>query len=229
MKKYILYKHTFPNGKVYIGITSKNTAELRWKKGRGYSTQERMAKAIKEFGWDNIKHEILLSNIPEEEVTRIEQETISFYKSNNPQYGYNILSGGLDSFQKEGNSVLMYDLNGKYLRSFLTILDACDFLGVQSGGSISAACRGERKSIYGYQWRYYQEDFPEEIEPLDFYSSKRIKKVDQYTLTGEYIQTYDSISVAAKELGKNIGPDIGKVCCGKRKTAGGFIWKYHLE
>lgn len=72
MKKYILYKHTFPNGKVYIGITSKNTAELRWKKGRGYLTQEKMAKAIKEFGWDNIKHEILLSDIPEEKITQIE-------------------------------------------------------------------------------------------------------------------------------------------------------------
>lgn len=49
----------------------------------------------------------------------------------------------------------MYDLNGKYLRSFLTILDAYDFLGVEGGGSIAAVCRGERKSIYGYQWRYY--------------------------------------------------------------------------
>lgn len=36
MKKYFLYKHTFPNGKVYIGITSRVNPERRWLGGRGY-------------------------------------------------------------------------------------------------------------------------------------------------------------------------------------------------
>lgn len=33
---YCVYKHTTPNGKVYIGITSKNPLK-RWNNGIGYS------------------------------------------------------------------------------------------------------------------------------------------------------------------------------------------------
>lgn len=32
---YKVYKHTFPNGKKYIGIT-KLTVENRWRSGKGY-------------------------------------------------------------------------------------------------------------------------------------------------------------------------------------------------
>lgn len=33
--KYVVYKHTCPNGKVYIGITSQKP-EHRWKKGKTF-------------------------------------------------------------------------------------------------------------------------------------------------------------------------------------------------
>lgn len=32
--------HKFPNNKVYIGITSKNSVKKRWLHGRGYKTQQ---------------------------------------------------------------------------------------------------------------------------------------------------------------------------------------------
>jgi len=35
MKNYIVYKHTAPNGKIYIGVTSQK-ANQRWKNGFGY-------------------------------------------------------------------------------------------------------------------------------------------------------------------------------------------------
>ena len=225
MKNFILYKHTFPNGKVYIGITSKETAELRWRGGRGYQTQTLLANAIKEFGWENIQHEILYKNIPEEEISALEQAVIKEYKANCRDYGYNILEGGLDGYVRVGQSVLMYDLNGNFVRSFLTILDACDFLGVGQGGSISAACQGKRVSMYGYQWRFYQEDYPIKIEAVDLASSRRVKQIKQYTKDGEYIQTFSSIVEASKATGAG-GPDIGKVCAGKRKSAGGYCWRY---
>lgn len=34
-KKFCVYEHLFPNGKRYIGITSKNL-EARWENGNGY-------------------------------------------------------------------------------------------------------------------------------------------------------------------------------------------------
>ena len=50
------------------------------------------------------------------------------------------------------------------------------------------------------------------------------KKVSQYDLKGNYIQTYNSMTEAKNKNG-NIR-HIGEVCNGYRKQAGGFIWKY---
>lgn len=92
-KAYLVYKHTTPNNKVYIGITSCKKAEHRWRNGNGYS-QQFFWRAIKKYGWDNIKHEVLFSNLTKEQAEQKEIELIKFYKSNNSLYGYNIENGG---------------------------------------------------------------------------------------------------------------------------------------
>lgn len=56
------------------------------------------------------------------------------------------------------------------------------------------------------------------------YSDKK-KRVAQYTLKGEYIQTFPSISAAAKEINSNTS-NISGVCTGRRKSCKGYIWKY---
>lgn len=89
---YYVYKHTAPNGKIYIGITKSNPI-LRWKNGKGYRTQV-FYRAILKYGWDNIKHEILYNNLTKEDAEIIERKLIKEYKANNPQYGYNVDNGG---------------------------------------------------------------------------------------------------------------------------------------
>jgi hypothetical protein len=79
--KYYLYRWTFPNGKVYVGISF--DVSVRWSgNGRNYRYQE-VYQYIEEFGWENIKREVLLC-LPdtEENVTairRLEQEFIHAY------------------------------------------------------------------------------------------------------------------------------------------------------
>lgn len=51
------------------------------------------------------------------------------------------------------------------------------------------------------------------------------RTVKQYDLNGNYIQTFEYISDATKKLNINCSSIIS-VCKGKRKTAGGYIWKY---
>ena len=46
---YSVYKHTAPNGKVYIGITSADVKD-RWKNGYGYYRNEHFFKAITKYG-----------------------------------------------------------------------------------------------------------------------------------------------------------------------------------
>ena len=58
MGDYVVYKHTSPSGKVYIGITGQDI-HRRWRNnGEGYRGQL-FYNAIKKYGWENISHEIL--------------------------------------------------------------------------------------------------------------------------------------------------------------------------
>lgn len=89
---WIVYKHTFPNGKVYIGITGQKTYK-RWKYGKGYTTLI-MQNAIQKYGWNNVIHEILFDNLTQEEAELKEVELIKKYRSNEYEYGYNLATGG---------------------------------------------------------------------------------------------------------------------------------------
>ena len=56
-------------------------------------------------------------------------------------------------------------------------------------------------------------------------SEAHSKKVLQFTKSGEFIKEWPSIREASKQLKINFG-NICSCCNGKRKSAGGFIWKY---
>ena len=88
---YSVYKHTDPNGKIYIGV-AKDTIK-RWAGGHGYNGQE-LGEAIKKYGWNNFKHEILFENLTKEEASNIERKLILEYDSTNPEKGYNRRAGG---------------------------------------------------------------------------------------------------------------------------------------
>lgn len=92
-ENYTVYKHIFPNNKIYIGIT-KQKLERRWSKGKGYKLCPLMNKAIEKYGWNNIKHEILFTGLSKEQAEQKEIQLIKEYKCNNRKYGYNIENGG---------------------------------------------------------------------------------------------------------------------------------------
>lgn len=76
-----VYKHTFPNGAVYIGKTDMNP-EHRWLNGWGYRNCPLMFNAIIQFGWDNVEHEILADNLTPDEALELETKEIQkHYKS----------------------------------------------------------------------------------------------------------------------------------------------------
>lgn len=91
METYCVYIHTFPNNKNYIGIT-KNIERRFGKDGKGYYTQPKMRKAIEKYGWENVKHRILLDGLTKEQAEKAEQEFIIAYDS--IRKGYNITIGG---------------------------------------------------------------------------------------------------------------------------------------
>jgi len=71
----VVYKHICPDGMVYIGIT--NNIEDRWENnGIKYHDNKVFTDAIKKFGWENIKHEIIAFNVSEEDAHLLEQQLI---------------------------------------------------------------------------------------------------------------------------------------------------------
>ena len=90
---WIVYKHTTPSGKVYIGMTNQKP-EYRWNHGRGYKNNKYFYNAIKKYGWDNIKHEILFSDLTKEEASETERRCINEYNSTDAKCGYNLTTGG---------------------------------------------------------------------------------------------------------------------------------------
>lgn len=114
MGKYTVYRHTFPNNKTYIGITSLKV-EKRWKNGKGYEKCPLMNRAIQKYKWHNIKHDILYTNLSKEEAEKLEIELIKEYKSNNIKYGYNIANGGnsVGMHSEETKKILSEGKKGK--------------------------------------------------------------------------------------------------------------------
>ena len=93
-RNWKVYKHTSPNGKVYIGITGQKL-ERRWRNGNGYKRCSIFWRAIEKYGWNNIEHEKMAEGLTKEEAEKMEIELISQYKSNRCEFGYNSASGGL--------------------------------------------------------------------------------------------------------------------------------------
>ena len=123
----------------------------------------------------------------------------------------------------KAKTVYQFSIDNQLLRSYSSISEAIQALQKENPkahtSNICYACNGKINSAYGYKWSYESK----------IYSNTTIKhtKVNQYDLSGKYIQTFDTQSAACQAIGlKNIS-SITQVCRGKHKTAGGFIWRYY--
>jgi group I intron endonuclease len=94
---FCVYIHTAPNGKKYVGITSKKP-ERRWQNGTGYKSNAHFFNAIKKYGWDNFAHEVVFEKLSSDAAKRIEQYLIQTFKSHEYAYGYNRSLGGESGF-----------------------------------------------------------------------------------------------------------------------------------
>lgn len=82
-----VYVHTCPNGKKYVGIA--DNPETRWANGHGYADNAPFAADIRAYGWDNIKHEIIVAYEEREEALCKEAALIYQLNTIDPQRGYN--------------------------------------------------------------------------------------------------------------------------------------------
>ena len=91
---YCVYVHIFPNGKVYVGVTG-DIPERRWGANGCNYKNPYIKNAIKKYGWQNIKHEIICDGLTMEQASDMEIEMIKKFNSANRMFGYNISFGGI--------------------------------------------------------------------------------------------------------------------------------------
>ena len=78
-KEYCVYVHIFPNEKRYVGQT-KQKPEYRFNNGEGYNGCPYMYRAIQKYGWENVRHEILIDGISAEQADYYEKYYIALYQ-----------------------------------------------------------------------------------------------------------------------------------------------------
>ena len=89
---FIVYMHTLA-GKSYIGQTCQPLHQRTKRDFSGYKDQAYWWNAIQKYGYENIKTEVLYSNLSHAEADRYESLCIDRYNTIRP-YGYNLQGGG---------------------------------------------------------------------------------------------------------------------------------------
>lgn len=233
---YTVYKHTTPNGKVYIGITSQKPT-ARWNEGKSYLKQKYFGSAILKYGWENIKHEILFEDLTKEEACKKEIELIAEYKSNQKEFGYNLSSGGefggkgvrlSEETRNKMSESRKGDKNcnfGKHLSKItkekLRLSHLRENLSQETLDKMSKNNCGRCKEKH---WNYGNKYSMEQRKKLSESHKHEMKKV----ICLETKCIYDSISEASRQTKINRG-NISNVCHNRQSLAGGFHWKYYDE
>lgn len=108
--------------------------------------------------------------------------------------------------------------SGEVVKIWDSQIEACEFYN-GNHSLISDAIR--RNSITkGYYWKFEDDNTPLIKKKNPF--SKEVEQIDKNTL--EVIKVWDSLSEVERQLNISVS-NISSVCKGKRKTAGGFIWR----
>lgn len=153
---YCVYVHIFPNGKLYFGVTSQPPIKRWYSNGTGYKKCPLMYKAIIKYGWENINHLILISDINKELAVELEKFLIKTFKTNDYKFGYNLTTGGdgLDGYihSKETREKRSLSLKGKNKLSKKVIVDGVIYCSVTEcskhigipQSTLSRYLRGER-------------------------------------------------------------------------------------
>ena len=209
-----VYMHTvIANGKRYIG-QCKGDPKTRWgSSGHRYKSQL-FYYAIQKYGWQNIIHEIIATNLTQEEADKLEKELIAKYKTADRKYGYNIEKGGKEgsgagSFGKDnGNSriVICLETNRQWESSSLCAKD----IGVNLASLQESLYNGYR--CKGLHFKYIDDN-------------NYIPKNPHSVTCIETGQIWNTVQECAAEIG--VTPrTVWRYCSGKRNSPPNRTYKY---
>ena len=248
MGNYTVYRHVAPNGKMYVGITGRKPYK-RWKGGYGYQHNDYFFHAIQKYGWDNFRHDILLTGLTAEQASLAERLFIGYWKTNDVNHGYNFESGGLTLCEHSDISKQKMSISRKGVK--FSEEHKKKISEAQSGcrnhnygkttpedvkKKISESTKGERNHFYG---KHHTEETKRKISQAKQNISdetrrkmserrpkKRVVQIDKNQ--NIIVNIFESMHEAERVTGIR-NDHICECCRGKGKTAGGYKWKYYDE
>jgi len=239
---YIYLLTNLINNKKYVGQTISKNINNRWncyKKMVECSIGRCLYNAFIKYSIKSFKFEIICICF-DEDCNRYEEEYIKKLNTIVPN-GYNLQSGG-NNRRQHPESILKKTISMKNSDKY-----------EEYKKNISIRMRGENNPNFGKKISEEQkiktretlknnkvikeksEETKKKISDSlkKYYSenniSKLSKKIEKYSLDDKYIETYNSLSEASRNVENGYPTNIGKCCSNKYphyKTYKGFIWKY---
>lgn len=108
--------------------------------------------------------------------------------------------------------VNQYTLEGEFVKTHESISKAAEAMCVDRT-AIGNCCRGKSKTSHNFIWKYK--------DPETY-------MINQYTLEGKFIKSFENIKTAAESTGSGRS-GVGQCCIGNIHTSNGFIWKRELK
>lgn len=219
-------------GKVHFEV-SKSTREKISKAGKGRKFTEIHKKRISESQKGKTISQSAISRCKE---TKIKNGTLHLGGKNSHNYG---VPKSEETKRRislaKSKEVHQYTLEGEFVRTWRGCSYAAECFGINESG-ISSCALGGISCYKNFIWVY---DTSEEYitERVDKYLKVKSRGLDnpeisfkprvilQYSLDGEFIRSWGSVTAAAKSLNK--GHSLIAACArGKRPDSYGYQWKY---
>lgn len=211
--RYIYTATNKSNDMIYVGATTKNIEDrksnhiYRANTGTGSNFQNDIATyGVESFVWEEIDTARSVNELAEKEANYINQ-----FKSQMKIYNQD--RGG--GFRK---TIYQYSIMGDYINRYSSLSEAGDSVGVCKQ-AIGRACLNEKSKSKGFYWSYR---FRKNKTPN---KDKRCKRVYQFTLNYEFVNSFSSVVEAAESCGISKS-GIYRVCNGKQSCFQRFIWEY---
>lgn len=166
---------------------------------------------MNKYGIENFKIEIL-EQCERNLISEREQYWIKYLKTYH--LGYNATLGGEGSLIFDESEIIQLYNVYKCIKTVASILGCCI-------DTVSSILKSNNICI--------------ELHPYDSGVINKPKQINQYSLNNEYLQTFDSVQLAAtwllennkiKKLNSGVRAHISDVANGKTKSAYKYIWKY---
>lgn len=174
--------------------------------------------AIRKYGIENFNYEILeeckISELNEKEIYWIEKLHSYILED-----GYNLTKGGNNNLRD------VYYFSSEELLHYWNDLKLTVTAIQKTYGSTGQRIREQLIELGITSQEIEQRTYEKRLEIIQKGMSKRLKKINQYDLEGNFIQSFNSLTEAAQAVNGSKG-NISQAANGKYQTAYGYKWKY---